>query len=119
MEVGQKYSFDIEGSHPNPHFIICKIDKDYGKEIVSIYIGGLKFKNPSSPSGFGETINHVPVDIESLKSAKIELISDNVAIPDYVEGYNSWREVFESGEGGYFTIPPERIVEYIMGVIAN
>ena len=119
MEVGQKYSFNIEGSHPNPHFIICKIDKDHSKEIASIYIGGLKFKNPSSPSGFSETISHVPVDIEPLKSANIKLISDNVAIPEYVEGYNSWRQAFESGEAGYFAIPPERIVEYILGVIAE
>ena len=117
MEVGQRYSFEVHGDHPNPYFIVCKIDKDYGKEIISISIAGLKFVNPHSETGFGHAISHAPVELSALSNASIKLVSENEELPDYEEGYSTWREAFESGQGGYFTIPPDKIVEYIVSSI--
>lgn len=119
MEVGQKYSFSIEGNHPDPHFVVCKIDLDHGKEIVSISFGGLKFINPHSDTGFGETISHAPVEKKALLNDQIKLLESGVELPEYEEGYKTWRQAFEAGDGGYFTIPPEKVVEYIIEIVAQ
>jgi len=117
MKIGQKYSFEIDGEHPSPYFVVCEIDEHKESKIISIYIGGLEFKNPHTVSGFGSEISHAPCDFQSLLDSNPILIDDSVELPDYLDGYDTWKKAFDSGEAGVFTIPPEKIVEYIVDVI--
>jgi hypothetical protein len=117
MKVGQKYSFSIEGDHPSPHFIVCAIDYEQSTEIASIFIGGLNFRNDLSETGYGHEIHHAPVQVQSLLDSNPVLVSENVDIPDFHEGYQAWKEAFESGEAGCFAVPVADVVMYIVGVL--
>lgn len=117
MKVGQKYSFQMKGQSTNPYFIVCKIDEEKGKKIVGVYFGGLKFKNPQSKTGYGESISHAPVEEEALIKSQIKLIAENVVLPEFKEGYETWKKEYDNGNAGYFNISPDKIVEYIVEAV--
>jgi len=116
MKIGQKYSFITDEDHPSPYFVVCAIDSEQGVDIASIFIGGLRFKNSMTDSGYGTEISHAPVQVQSLLDSNPSLIAENVEIPDYQEGYKVWREAFEAGEAGYFTISAADVVKTIVSV---
>ena len=77
------------------------------------YVGGLKIKNPQSPTGYGEDISHMPISVDSLKASVTELVNTAESLPGYEEGYGIWREVFDSGKAGIFTISVAECVEFM------
>lgn len=104
--------------HPNPHFIVCKIDKATGRDIISIYISGLKFKNPHQEGGIGTSIGHAPVDKKVLIASGIKLLEENVKIPeDHEDGYKTWKTAFDGGQAGIFDIGPDKIAASIISIV--
>ncbi|TPJ23404.1 hypothetical protein [Mesorhizobium sp. B2-7-2] len=57
-----------------------------------------------------QTVSHMPISAEALRASVVEL--EGVApIPSGFEnGYRQWRQAYDSGKGGYFTIPVKEIV---------
>ena len=117
FEVGQKYSFKPFDEHPDPHFIVCAIDQGEKHQIVSLYFGGLRYKNPHNTNGYGETIKHAAIDAETLRGSDITLIAENVELPDFESGYNAWKKRHAKTKGSYFAIPPRNVVDYIATMI--
>lgn len=116
MKVGDKYSFKIDGTHPDPFFIVCNIEILNGIEVVNIYIDGLNFQNPNLPTQIIHTISHAPAEKYALERSDIALLDSNVPLPDYSEGYSVWKEAYENGEAGYFKSSPSKIVSDLVGV---
>jgi hypothetical protein len=68
--------------------------------IVHVRVDGIRLKNCSggpSPT----TIGHAPFTKDALDRSVTKLIEQRHALPDYEQGYNSWREAC----GGVYTIP--------------
>jgi hypothetical protein len=116
MKVGDKYSFQIDGIHPDPIFIVCNIEILKGIDVVNIYIDGLNFQNPNSPTEIIHTISHAPAEKCTLEKSNITLLDSNVPLPDYNEGYNVWKEAYDNGKAGYFKSSPSKIVSDLLGV---
>jgi hypothetical protein len=116
MKVGDKYSFKIDGIHPDPFFIVCNTEVLKGIDVVNIYIDGLNFQNPNSPTNVIRTISHAPAEKRLLEESDITLLECNVPLPNYNEGYNVWKEAYDNGNAGYFKSSPSTIVNDMLGV---
>jgi len=111
--VGQTWSYKTRIVEPNSVLTVVKIDNLNDNEIIHISLEGVKVKNSQAASGFGETISHLPISEEALKNSVTKLLKSNVTLPEYQEGYEIWKEAYEKGEGGYFSIPVSECVEYM------
>src|SRR5687767_2935919 len=60
-KVGQKWSYETRSGEEKSYLVIVKIDHDpkLGK-IIHIAMRGLRMKNPHSPDGLSENVNHMP-----------------------------------------------------------
>lgn len=105
FKVGQKWSYRARPGEESSYFIIVKIDNDpkLGR-IIHISMRGLKIKNPRSPDGFSEVVSHLPFAEEAIEKSEVKLLEEKVDLPDFKEGYRIWREAFEAGRGGIYTI---------------
>lgn len=74
-------------------------------QIVHIRIDGLAVKSPHSPSGLAEVIGHMPYDAATLATSLIEVVGTRDPLPDFADGYRQWREAFDAGKGGVWTLP--------------
>jgi len=105
FKVGQKWSYRARAGEESSYFIIVKIDNDpkLGR-IIHIAMRGLKIKNPRSPDGLSESVSHMPFAEEAIEKSEVKLLQEKVDLPDFEEGYRLWREAFDAGRGGIYTI---------------
>ena len=57
------------------------------------------------------TISHVPVSAEALERSGLSFEARSGSPPDWEEGYAIWREEFDAGNAGVFSIPVAEIVD--------
>ena len=85
-----------------------------GVTIVSIT---LEDKAPGAqPSLFA----HMPFDAKTLKSSCSQIIAIGAPVSaSFNEGYATWREAFDSGKGGYFTISVDQAIDFVKSILAG
>ena len=118
FKVGQKWSYRARPGEESSYFIIVKIDNDpkLGR-IIHISMRGLKIKNPRSPDGLSEVVSHMPFAEEAIEKSEVKLLQEKVDLPDFEEGYRMWREAFDAGRGGIYTITVAEAVTVMESVL--
>jgi hypothetical protein len=86
---------------PGPRIIILQIDdvQPHGW-IVHIAVSRIE--------GISE-IEHLPICDMALEQSVTELISEDVPIPDYQEGYECWKDA----RGGAYSVTLEEVIGFI------
>lgn len=111
---GQVWSYKTRKGEEKSTVLINKVDTDpkLGK-IFHISIFGVKIKNPRIVGGVSTELQHSPVSEETLKKSLTKMTRKDSPNPDYADGYKTWKEAFDRGDAGVFTIG----VADIVGVI--
>jgi hypothetical protein len=60
----------------------------------------------------------MPFAEEAIEKSEVKLLQERVELPDFKEGYQLWREAFEAGRGGIYTITVAEAVS-VMETILN
>ena len=58
-------------------------------------------------------LGHIPVDAQILAASCAKTQAAHALAPDFEGGYATWRQAFESGKGGYFTISISGILDVV------
>ncbi len=117
-KVGQVWSYKNRPQDSNSAFAVVKVESapGYGN-IVHISITGLRVKNPREPQGYSDFISHMPFSEDAIDKSVGKLLMDRAELPDYREGYETWRREFDAGEAGVFTISVAEGVEVMEKVL--
>lgn len=114
----QVWSYKTRENESNSKIYIVKIEynKTIGK-IYHIYIDNLNIKNPYQKSKIQNNLSHSPVSEKTLDDSVIKIVTakyeNNINISD---GYVAWKEAFDDGKAGVFTIPVNEIIQCIEDV---
>ena len=105
FKVGQVWNYKTRPTEINSTLTICKVEV-VGKlgTVIHINIADVKIKSPQNKDGFVTKISHLPFAESSVKQSVTQMIKEGAALPDYREGYESWRGAVEGGKGGIWTI---------------
>ena len=111
-KVGQQWSYSARPGEEKSYLIIVKIDNDakLGR-IIHISLRGLKIKNPRAPEGVSEIVEHMPFLETAMEKSGLKLLNEKVDVPDFKEGYAMWREAFDAGNAGAYSITVAEAVE--------
>lgn len=114
LKSGQIWKYNTRKGEVKSRVVILKVE-DYGKKgkVVHIAVNGLRIKNEHIEGGFSKDIGHLPFDKESLLKSLTELESTTDNLPEFMDGYLQWKEAFDNGEGGVFTIEVKEVVDFI------
>ncbi len=102
-KVGQVWSYKTRPNEKKSTFIVLKVEKDPKLgNIIHIALRDLKLKRPNGD--FIETAGHLPFAEEAINKSAVKLLKEKADLPDYEEGYGMWREAFDAGKAGIYTI---------------
>jgi len=103
FQAGQLWTYQTRRHEPKSRILIQRVELDpKAGEIVHIRVLNLAFKGPK---GTIAEIPHLPYSGPSLRKCLVTLESSGNRVPsDYESGYKIWREAFDSGKGGIFTL---------------
>jgi len=120
FKVGQIWNYETRKGEENSKIEILKVEK-YEKDgiIIHIYVNGLKVKNPNKSSGFSDDIGHLPLSKDAVLKSVTTLVSENNELPDFMEGYNNWKNAFDNNTGGIFSITVKEAVQYVEEAMSN
>jgi hypothetical protein len=111
-KVGQKWSYSARPGEEQSYLIIVKIDNDPRlSRIIHIALRGLRMKNPRSPDGLSEDVNHMPFLEAALEKSGLKLLKEKVDLPEFEEGYRIWRAAFDADRAGAYSITVAEAVE--------
>jgi len=114
FKVGQIWRFNTRPGEENSTLKILKVEKyDSAGVVIHIYVNGLKLKNPQRPTGFSDDIGHLPLLKDAVLKSVTTLVSEDSKLPDFREGYNNWKEAFDSNKGGIFSIVVSDAIKYV------
>lgn len=69
--------------------------------------------NPRAPTGRSTGLPHLPVSGKTLDTSVTTLVRTTKDLPDIAPGYGLWREAFDRGKAGIFTLPVAKIIDGI------
>jgi hypothetical protein len=111
---GQVWSYKTRKGEENSTVLINKVESHpkLGK-IFHISISGVKIENQRTAGGVSTELSHSPVSEDVLKKSLTKLLRNSSPNSDYVEGYKTWKEAFDRGDAGVFTVEVADIVGFI------
>lgn len=117
---GQVWKYFTREGEEDSELTILKIDsaENIGL-IIHVSINGLKLKNSRAENGFTSFVQHMPFNEEALTSSLTDKVAESSAMPDYEEGYNTWRNAFEKGHAGVFTLSVKDAISAMEEALSN
>lgn len=102
-KVGQVWSYKTRPQEEKSTFIVVKVESHPKLgNIVHIALRDLKLRKPNGD--FIESAGHLPFAEEAINKSAVKVIKEKADLPDYEEGYKMWREAFDAGKAGAYTI---------------
>jgi hypothetical protein len=115
---GERYRYASRASEPDATFLVLKVEEHEATgRIVHVRADGLKLKNPSDPSGYADTITHMPFADAALRSSAKARVAAGVPVPDFAAAYDNWRRAFKDDGAGVFTVPLAEAVQVMENAI--
>lgn len=85
-------------------------------DIIHIGVDGLAMKNPHAAGGVSSTIGHMPYQEAALRASLVAVESQSTAAPN-LDGYKTWKDAFDQGEAGIWSIPLSEAISAMEKVI--
>ena len=60
----------------------------------------------------------MPFSEEAINKSAVKILKDKVDLPDFKEGYQMWRDAFDAGHAGIYTITLAEAVK-VMEITLN
>lgn len=114
LKATQLWNYHTREIEKNSVIQILKIDNTESGDIVHISIKDVHFKRDiNNPA----TIGHIPIEISAFKNSITKWKGIKKVDPSYEEGYNQWKNAFDTGSGGIFTNSIAQIVDSLDQVV--
>jgi hypothetical protein len=111
-ETGQIWKYRTRNGEADSQIVILNSLQVGIHTVYSICVEGTKLKNPWMQGGIQTTLPHSPVSEEVLDLSVLELIGIRQnPLDDYKDAFQEWKEPFDRGEAGYFTITVAKILD--------
>lgn len=113
-EAGQLWHYHTRPGEEASRVLINLIEPhDKLGKMIHISVLDVNLKNPRTASGVTHELPHFPVSEETLQKSLTTLAGRREILPDYREGYEVWKEAFDAGKAGIFTISVAEIVDVV------
>ena len=105
FKIGQIWKYKTRPNEPDSRLTVCKVEVA-GKlgTVIHVSISAVKIKSPQNKNGEATEISHLPFAESAVKQSVLQIAQEKAALPDYSEGYQTWRKAAEQGKGGVWTI---------------
>jgi hypothetical protein len=100
FKVGQRWAYWARNGEESSTLIVAKIERHPTQGVI-LHIGldGLKLKD-----GKG-IIPHMAFARDALEKSATKVLEEGAALPNYQQGYESWKKDFDKGKGSVYTVP--------------
>lgn len=119
-QVGQIWNYQTRAGEEDSLLTVVKVEvHPLIGNIIHVSLQGLRMKSPYAANGLCDVISHLPLSEDSITKSVTNLIGTQENLPDYEDGYAEWRQAFDTGEAGVWSIAVAECVDALEQVINN
>jgi len=113
-QVGQVWDYKTRKGEKDSYLTILKIE-EYPKAgiVVHVAIDNVSINGPKTGEYYGHTISHMPFSPEALDKSLTDLKESNSTLPEFEGGYDDWKEQFDKGNAGVFSVTVAEAIGFI------
>lgn len=100
FETGQLWKYKTKPGEEDSRLLILKVEELEPETAVHISILG----DSDFPA-------HMPFSANAINKSVVMLVSEDVELPDFQEGYEYWRKYYDLGEAGLYKISVAEALE--------
>jgi hypothetical protein len=120
FKAGQIWNYKTRPGEENSRLIILKVETyEATGVVIHVALNNLRVNNPFAPGTFSEEAGHLPFSKEAILNSITNLDSEGNVLPDYMEGYLSWKQAFDSKKGGIFSVSVSEAVKFMEEAMSN
>lgn len=112
--AGQVWTYHHRPGEDASRVTVLHVDDEphYGV-IVHVAVSDVAIRTPRMPDGLIKTLGHLPISEQAMDWSVAELVETLPEPPDCSDGYTTWREAFDLGQAGVFTVPLGQLVGHL------
>jgi hypothetical protein len=119
FQPGQVWTYQTRAGEEGSRVVVFKLDEHATLgTIVHVAIEGARVRNPASPTGVSTGIAHLPYELEALTRSVVALEDTRTGEPE-LTAYDTWKDAFERGEAGIWTVPLAEAVAMMEQALAR
>jgi hypothetical protein len=112
FDEGQVWAYKTRPGEAGSTLLINKVEND--PKLGRIYhISISKVQISAGPGVFTDQMPHLPVSKQTLEVSCVKLLGRSEPNPMYLPGYRMWREAFDAGRAGIYTISIAEILDLV------
>lgn len=112
---GEVWEYKTRSKEGDSTFMVLKVEEydDLG-EVIHIRVDGINMINPLKGN---EIINipHMPFKKSAIDASAVNLVSKNNPIPDFSDGYKSWKQAYSQENAGAFKLSIKDALNAMLG----
>lgn len=115
LRAGQVWAYEARSGESDSVLTILRIEKysDLGT-VVHVRVEGIHMVNPLK-GGTITDIPHLPFKEHAIQRSVTRLLRTSSAVPDFREGYNTWKAAYQAGQAGAFDMPVRDVLNAMLG----
>ena len=114
FRAGQVWAIKTPRDQPNAKLTVLRVEsREKVGTIIHIAVSGVSYGNGHT------TIQHLPFTQAAVERSVTTLERESGPIPDFAEGYRLWREAWDAGSGGVFSITVADAIDAATTVARN
>lgn len=114
FDIGQVWRFQNRQGEDNSTITILGVEKyDSDNTIIHIRIDAVKIHSSEAAGGYTNFIAHLPFSENALARSVTNFLGPIAALPDYSDGYNQWKEAFDTDRASYWKIDVAEVMDSI------
>ncbi|AHM59248.1 hypothetical protein D770_04905 [Flammeovirgaceae bacterium 311] len=111
-QAGQVWQYETRKHEENSTLEILQVDMGERDTIVHIALHHLRLKNPHTENSITDELPHLPMSVTSIDASVMQLVESKEP-PHIPEGYYLWKEAYETGKAGVYTLSVKEAVNAV------
>ena len=102
LQEGQVWAYTTRPGESDSTLTVLKIEqyKDLG-QVIHVRIDGIRMRNLLK-GNIVTDIPHLPFRRAAIQRSVTKLLRRSSSVPNFKEGYDTWREAYDAGKAGAF-----------------
>jgi hypothetical protein len=111
LKVGDIWAYKNRPGEDGSTLTILKIES-YPKlgKVVHIRVDGFRMINPVTGNEFND-MPHLPLQAKALERSITHRVGETADVPDFSQGYTTWRAAFDEEKAGVFKISVSKTLD--------
>ncbi|GAA0751352.1 hypothetical protein LRH25_14540 [Ideonella azotifigens] len=115
LQAGQVWTYKTRAGEASSTLTVLKVEQynDLGR-VVHIRVDGIHMTNPVKGNVVTD-IPHLPFKDLALQGSVVKQLRKLSSLPDFQEGYDTWKKAYLAGQAGAFETPVSTTLDAMLG----